>query len=237
MKVNRALCVLAVAAFAAAACSGQVVESTLSPASVAPSSSLSARATLTPTPSSRPASPTPQPRASYGQCRPYGPGRLLTLSPVTGRVSDERDLLVACGPTEWRSALEPVVVAVNRDRANFGGAYFASPQLGEGSWRMVINVVADADGQARDHVDALIQDGAPVEWRAVERSMTELDRLSSGQLTDLLAPFVAHDAVVSWGVDVKSNGLYVETRGEQPDLVALLEQHLGDLVRVQAGPA
>lgn len=104
-----------------------------------------------------------------------------------------------------------------------------------GPWRLVINFVKGGDREARARVEALIQDGAPVEWREVKYSSAYLDRVMSGPLHTVIGPVFATEVNLV-GIDVIADAILVETRGPQPELEAQLEQKFGDVVVVVVGP-
>ena len=125
--------------------------------------------------------------------------------------------------------------AVNKDDGNFCSMFNATPELGfTGQWRMVINVIGDAEADARARIVSLIPDGAPVEWREVKYSCAQLNRIKKGPLLKALGPDVS-ETVNQWGVDVVADALFVVTRGPQPDLKAELEQKFGDKIVVTEG--
>jgi hypothetical protein len=135
-----------------------------------------------------------------------------------------------CGDYNWESALLPIIEATNKDKNNFCSAYESTPQNGFAPpWELVINIVANADPKARARVASLIPDGAPVEWRVVKYSWSDLMSVIKG---DQMQQFEQSGEVVSEALDTENDRVVVTTHGEQPDLAVQIEQAFGDKVTV-----
>ena len=128
------------------------------------------------------------------------------------------------------------MLATNGDHVNFCASYFSISEFDPGPWRLVINLVDGADPTARAHVESLVQPGAPVEWRDVKYSWGFLSNLMDHQLPPVFGA-ARSEQVNTVALDVIADAVRVETRGEQPDLTAMLVQRFGDAVVVVAGPS
>ncbi len=120
----------------------------------------------------------------------------------------------------WRQAMIPLIRAIDQNKDSFADAYRQDDEQG---WTTVINYVGDL-GPATELVADAIPAGAPIEWRRVARSMSELESLMAN--AERLA---AHnpETVAAVGIDVRRNGIRLFTRGEEDDVVELFFAKLG----------
>lgn len=141
-----------------------------------------------------------------------------------------------CSSYEWRSALEDVVLAVNRDKKNFASLYMKTAQNGfTPPESLVINFVVGGDPSARERIERMIPSGAPVEWRTVKYSWNDLSRVMTSD--KFLSTIETVGVISMYGIDVISDSVQVTTVGSQPELVAQLTDDFPDMVTVVASEA